>query len=76
MKFTLSIHTDNAAFQCLEGSAEEDSFTRDQEVARILEVAVAKLRESSYSSYHTNLRDLNGNTVGDFEYTSTPSDYL
>ena len=76
MKFTLSIHTDNASFQCPNGSLDEDTFTRDHEVARILEVAVAKLRENSYSAYHTNLRDLNGNTVGDFEYTSTRADYL
>ena len=52
--FTLTIQTDNAAFEDAPG----------EEVARILEETAAKLRNMAQSG---NLRDINGNKVGTFE---------
>lgn len=52
--FTLTINTDNAAFEDAPG----------EEVARILEATASRLRNLAQSG---NLRDFNGNAVGSFE---------
>jgi hypothetical protein len=56
-KFTLTINTDNAAF--------EDA-DRNTELARILR-KTAKALESYRFIKGDNVRDLNGNTVGHWE---------
>ena len=71
MIFTLSITTDNAAFCDDSDEPMAGQFICDHEVARILEVVAAKLRTPMYQAGANFLQDLNGNTVGEFEYTDT-----
>ncbi len=68
MKFNLSITTDNAAFCDDSDEPRASQYICDHEVARILELAAARLRIPQYSAGTNNLADLNGNTVGTFEY--------
>ena len=53
MRFTLKMDCGNAAFN-----------EPAHEIARLLEVAAAKIREGYTES---SLRDINGNTVGEFK---------
>ena len=55
--FTLTINTDNAAFEYGEGA----------EVARILRETAALILATRAAS--GKLRDANGNTVGEFRYS-------
>ncbi len=55
MKFTLTIHCDNAAFE---------EYGLENEVARILRVAAMKVGRGK----NEPLRDENGNTVGSFAF--------
>ena len=54
---TITINTDNAAFQ------DNESF----EVIRILQRLVDSIRDGGYIQPSYTLRDLNGNTVGTLE---------
>lgn len=57
--FTLKINTDNAAF--------EDDATH--EIKRILEEVAMDLELATNHGCSGNIRDVNGNTVGEWKYT-------
>ena len=62
MRFKLSICTDNAAFEGDENA----------EVARILRGLADRLEGASPDEYYP-LRDVNGNKVGEAQYTGSAS---
>ena len=61
MNITITINTDNAAFN-------EESYGPQEEVQRILEDLADRLVDNSMENI-TSLRDINGNTVGHFTIT-------
>lgn len=68
VELELKLHSSNDAF-----GDDGDTITAAQETARILR-EVADDIEAGTPYCGRNLRDVNGNTVGSFEYEYTPDD--
>lgn len=63
MRLNVQITMDNAAFG-------ETDHERCEEAARILAQAARKIRELGVTKNQVSLKDINGNTVGEFHYAA------